>query len=600
MIVREGQVSVVEVPEDQSVVVDDTLATNTSHLPSISRAQESAPPVIAESGANVVRIDAIADAAQGEFDPIQSSEEHGNAPEVYTPQAPANGDEIRQNGHADGMYPQAENAGLPYDIAPENAASQVQDLWPPEPAIRPYREPVRYDGTLPYQKQLDDGRASGLYSWAPANERPAHGAIWQHEHALPPRRRWKFPLFLVMIAGAAGYGAFTEDGNRIYANASAYVFEKLDRLQDNGALVEEPVTHRAPEAPGEIARPASGAPDSRSLALPAPAAGNQGPSAASQQSADKGQDRVSPDPNMVTRQVVNADQSTTTLWWKAKPVTRFPALNQDELAAQPKPLSARSESVMAPSGRLPVVQEPAIPSPASPLPIDSEPLILPTEARPAADTAVEVKRINRLIGSFKIDEARAAIAQLLVDVPGSPSALVLSGRTSLAKAANIQALKDFESALNAEPTNGDAMIGRARALINLGRANEALEIANAVLTAAPRNTTGLWLKIEALAATGNLGDANGLCDGLEPAGALAGTGQWCRGVANKRARRPIEAESDFINALQAGDPKLVRRSQLYFRYKGYYTGDIDGFFSDEMLQSATTCAVARDCDAAGI
>ena len=466
--------------------------------------------------------------------------------------------------------------------APESQydPEEPQEWWPPEPPAVSLPEPVRFDGPLPYQRQMHNPQGPNLADWDAANERLDFEPAW---HAGQGGMGWgrKLVLFLLFlgIAGAGGYGVWSGEARRL-VDFAATLMSAPKPAQE---VAEAPAAPPAPVVAANDPEPAPATVTPPPAPDPAPAP----PAPLPVISAIPG-NRIAPDPNMKVRQAEGPAAQTTTLWWQPKTVTQFAALTPAELAAQPKPPTKRGESVMAPSGPLPGAdaQTATANPPASPINSHA--------------SAAEIARIDDLIQSYAIEKADAAIAPLLASAPREPSVLMLSGRTALVKSANLEALATFDRVLAVEPANADAKIGRGRALVNLGRATEAQAIAAEVLGANPNHLGALWLSVEARAATGALEEALELCGRLEAAGAAPGSAEWCRGVANKRARRPLQAEPIFINALQSGSRDFVSLRQLYFRFKGYFNGDIDGYSSDDLIDAATRCAAVRDCNTAGL
>jgi len=459
--------------------------------------------------------------------------------------------------------------------------------WPSEPGGGPTHAPVRFDGPLPYQDASRDPQGPSLADWDAANERLEFEPAWHaREGGMGFGGKFLVLLLFLGVAGG-GYAVWSGKTDQLVEFASSFIAAPGSTPNPN--LGDEPVVSQAPEAPaGNLApisaatppaAPAPGQPQPSTIPLGAVA---QGPVAPAPAVVAAPGERVEPDPNMITRQIEGPAAQTTTLWWKPKTVTLFSALTPAELAGQPEPPSARGESVMAPSGPLPGAEGEGAGAASS-----------------SAD-AGEVSRIDELIQSFAIKKAEDSIAPLLASAPGEPAYLMLSGRTALAKSSNLQALATFDKVLAADPGNADAKTARGRALANLGRATEAQAIAAEVLAQNANHLGALWLSVQAQSAMGALDAAIEICGRLEGAGALAGSAEWCRGVANKRARRPLQAETIFISALQSGSRDFVAARQLYFRFKGYFNGAVDGFSSDALLAAATRCTAVRDCNTAGI
>ncbi len=434
-----------------------------------------------------------------------------------------------------------------------------QRKWPSEPGGGSTHLPVRFDGPLPYQDADHDPQGPSLADWDAANERLEFEPAW-HARERGMGFGGKF-LVLLLLLGVAGGGYTVWSGKTDQLVEFASTFIALPGSAPGQG--DEPAVSQVPEAPaGDFApiagvtpppapAPTSDQPQPSTIPLGTVA---QGPVAPAPAVTAAPGERVASDPSMTTRQIEGPAPQTTTLWWKPKTVTLFSALTPAELAGQPEPPSARGESVMAPTGPLTGAEGEGGTS-------------------SSADTG-EVSRIDELIQSFAIKKAEDSIAPLLAGAPGEPAYLMLSGRTALAKSSNLQALATFDKVLAADPGNADAKTARGRALANLGRATEAQAIAAEVLAQNANHLGALWLSVEAQSATGALDAALETCGRLEGAGALTGSAEWCRGVANKRARRPLQAETIFISALQSGSRDFVATRQLYFRFKGYFNGTV--------------------------
>ncbi|VAW16430.1 hypothetical protein MNBD_ALPHA09-221 [hydrothermal vent metagenome] len=538
---------------------------------------DEAPTPVVDPGSESVPADDNANPpdVRSQYLPSDDPDYASVAIRAQTETAPAPQFEPAQDDGHNGDWPVPEagegNGGdQAYAPEPPHVPEEPPEWWPPEPPVNATVEPIRYDGVLPYQRPMHQPQDANLADWDAANERLDFDPAWQDRRGGGRGLVW-FLLFLV-VAGAGGYGVWSGEARRLVEFVSTF----MNAPNSATGLTEEPATQQPPEI---AANEAQRAPD---LGQPPAAASTPlAPVAAPIVSAEPG-DRVAPDPNLRIRQIEGPAAQTTTLWWQAKTVTQFPVLTPAELAGQPQPPTARGESVMAPSG----------PAPGA------------ANRADAQVNSAEIARIDDLILSFAIQKADAAIAPLLAATPQAPPVLMLSGRTALAKSANFEALTVFDKVLAAGPADAktviEAKIGRGRALVNLGRATEAQAIAAEVLAASPDHLGAMWLSVEAQGATGALEAAMEICGRIEAAGAEPGSAEWCRGVASKRARRPLQAESIFINALQSGSRDFVSTRQLYFRFKGYFDGAIDGFSSDDLINAATRCTAVRDCNTAGL
>lgn len=416
--------------------------------------------------------------------------------------------------------------------------------------------------------------------WGSANHQSGMASDWHQGGGQDrPSRSWSKIFVVILLLGAAGYGSWVYGPEKLITMATDFVSQQVETATQFVKNATTTTSNNDPAAlPGDT--PGANLPDEVASRL---APGTESSAVSSANTIDlNSSSRLPPDANLQTRQFDDPNGQKTTLWWKAKTVAQFPALTEAELAGQPQLTTPTGEAVMAPSGPL----ETANQAPAS------------APSLPQANG--EVAKIVQQIANYQISDAAKAADKLISANSSAPNPLILKGHTDLLMAQNFEALTNFDKALNIEPQNELALLGRGKALVNLGRAIEAQNIAAGMLSTSPNLKGALWLSAEALASTGKLEGAMQICDRFGANGASISEAEWCRGVANKRARRPLQTEANFSSALQAASAEFISKYQRYFRFKGYYDGEISGVVDSALMQASTRCAATRDCNTAGI
>lgn len=475
------------------------------------------------------------------------------------------------------------------DTAPADNAWQgtdtgeppYDDAWPQEPEVPFQPEPVRYDAALPYYRKQQ--RAE----WTPADDRQIYDP-WSN---LNERRRSKLPWLLLagFLAAVAVGGLFAvpEATTRIVA-----LLPDFEALVDR--IIPDSVTADAP-APAPDGSGAATATDAPAVPLPAETADTAGAESTAAPAAPlAGGSPLPRDPSLRYRQRDDAARRTTTIYWRPKSVTRFPALTPAELAAQPEPPEPTGEAVMAPTG--PLGEAAGEQSGAGTIALDGPAIdVSNLTAGSAADIGETVAEIAARVDRSEIAPVVESLRALIIEYPDDPRVLRQWGRVQLARNDPGAAAQAFEQTLKSEPDDRQARLGLGFALLAGGLKAEAGAEADTLIAASPDFVPAHLLRAEALGAIGALELGLEECAIVEGLDSMAGTGQWCRGAVYKRAGRFLEAQEFFSEALTIAEPDFVRSQQRYFRFKGYDTGQVDGINDDALLRAVTKCSVARDC-----
>jgi hypothetical protein len=228
-----------------------------------------------------------------------------------------------------------------------------------------------------------------------------------------------------------------------------------------------------------------------------------------------------------------------------------------------------------------------------------------TAVRPFAEGspgALAVSRLDglnvtvaKLIAALEVDKAEEIVGDILARDRAHFGALLNRGRIHLLRDRFADAGDDFARAREIKPQSLAAALGESEALLGQRRGAEALKIIEAAIAANPGEAAAYDLRARAHAMTGQSDLIAVDCAELSWKTGLAFAGKWCEAMAYKDAGRIGDSEAAFRAALDGGSEDFVRHRQRYLKFRGHYSGAIDGEVGPATNLALAACAADPNC-----
>ena len=228
-----------------------------------------------------------------------------------------------------------------------------------------------------------------------------------------------------------------------------------------------------------------------------------------------------------------------------------------------------------------------------------------TAVRPFAEGspgALAVSRLDglnvtvaKLIAALEVDKAEEIVGDILARDRAHFGALLNRGRIHLLRDRFADAGDDFARAREIKPQSLAAALGESEALLGQRRGAEALKIIEAAIAANPGEAAAYDLRARAHAMTGQSDLIAVDCAELSWKTGLAFAGKWCEAMAYKDAGRTRDSEAAFRAALDGGSEDFVRHRQRYLKFRGHYSGEIDGEVGPATNLALAGCAADPNC-----